>query len=208
MIYLSESNKDFVEAIKRVENNVASAKKRGEYKKVQDIWKWFPGKSPEGGLPTLAWGHKLTQREWADKKVYFIDPVLKQEVYKDFRYGLTDAEVEAVLKMDLNEAEDLASVDWDKYVGFENKMLFKDLPDKYKGVLVNLVFNAGPLAKKGKFVWTTVARGIQNKDDALVIRGMVTSYKRPDGVRVQLTSRAIEIGKALNLPWQILLKKT
>jgi hypothetical protein len=201
---LADNNKDFVEAIKRVENNLSLAKKRGEYKDVQGTWKWFPGKSPEGGLPMLAWGHKLTQKEWSDKKVYFIDPVLKQEVYKDFRYGLTDSEVDAVLRMDLNEAEELAGADWDKYIGFESKLLFKDLPDKYKGVLVNLVFNAGPLAKKGKWVWNTVTRGIQQKDDAIVVRGMVTSYKRPDGVRVQLTTRAIEIAKGLGLPWQIL----
>lgn len=203
-MHLAETNPKFVEAIKTVENNITIAKRRGEYKDVQGVWKWFPGKSPEGGLPTLAWGHKLTQKEWTDKRVYFIDPVLKQEVYKDFRYGLVDAEVEAILKMDLNEAEDLASVDWDKYIGFENKMPWSTLPDKYKGVLINLVFNSGPLVKKGKWVWTTIVRGIKANDDTLVAQGMVTSYKRPDGVRVRLTSRAKEIAKCLGLPYQIL----
>ena len=205
-MYLAETNKGFVEAIKRVENNYLLAKKRGEYKDVQGTWKWFPGKSPEGGLPTLAWGHKLTNKEWADKRIYFIDPVLNQEVYKDFRYGLTDAEVDAVLKMDLIEAEQLASVDWDKYIGFDSGQTWDKLPDKYKGVLINLVFNAGPLVKKGRWVWNTVARGIKQGDDALVVRGMVTSYKRPDGVRVQLTSRALEIAKGIGLPYQILRK--
>lgn len=206
MIYLAETSPDFVEAIKRVENNLALAKKRGEYKQVQTVWKWFPGKSPEGGLPTLAWGHKLTNKEWSEKKIKFIDPTLNQPVAKDFRYGLTDAEVEAILKGDLKEAEDLASNDWDKYVGFETGQTWDKLPDKYKGVLVNLVFNAGPLVKNGKWIWNTVTRGIKQGDDALVVKGMVTSYKRPDGVRVKLTSRAIEIAKGLGLPYQILQK--
>jgi hypothetical protein len=204
--YLCESSKDFVEAIKRVENNVAIAKRRKEYKQVNGNgeWRWFPGVSPEGGLPTLAWGHKLTSKEWSDKKIYFTDPKLNQQVFKDFRYGLTDEQVEAVLKDDLKAAEDLARSDWNKYIGWEQKKPFEELPNKYKGVLINLVFNAGSLAKKGKFIWTTVAKGILQDDDATVTKGMVTSYKRPDGVRVRLTTRAVEIAKGVGLPWQIL----
>jgi len=204
--YLCDTSKEFVEAIKRVENNLSSAKKRGEYKQVNGNgeWRWFPGASPEGGLPTLAWGHKLTSKEWADKKIWFTEPTLGTKVFKDFRYGLTDAQVEAVLKDDLKEAEDLAMSDWNKYLGWEQKKPFETLPDKYKGVLINLVFNAGSLAKKGKFIWTTVARGILQGDDTVVTKGMVTSYKRPDGRRVQLTTRAIEIAKGLGLPWQVL----
>jgi GH24 family phage-related lysozyme (muramidase) len=202
--YLADSSKDFVEAIKRVENNLHSAKRRGEYKQINGgEWRWFPGKSPEGGLPTLAWGHKLTSKEWSEKKIYFTDPTLNQRVFKDFRYGLTDAQVDAVLKDDLKIAEDLAKSDWNKY----QPKPFEELPPKYKGVLVNLTFNAGALAKKGKFIWTTVARGILQGDDAVVTRGMVTSYKRPDGVRVKLTTRAVEIAKGLGLPWQILVEK-
>lgn len=201
--YLSDRSVEFVEAIKRVENNLSIAKRRGEYKQVNGNgeWRWFPGASPEGGLPTLAWGHKLTPKEWADKKIWFTDPTLGSPVAKDFRYGLVDLQVDAVLKDDLKKAEDLARSDWDKYNASKP---FAELPDKYKGVLINLVFNAGGLAKQGKFIWTTVARGINQGDDAVVTKGMVTSYKRPDGVRIKLTTRAIEIAKGLGLPWQIL----
>lgn len=206
--YLADLSNDFVEAIKRVENNLHSAKKRGEYKQINGSeWRWFPGKSPEGGLPTLAWGHKLTAKEWSEKKIYFTEPTLNQIVSRDYRYGLTDDHVEAVLRDDLRKAEDLARSDWNKYIGWDQKKPFEELPIKYKGVLVNLTFNAGALAKKGKFIWSTVAKGILQGDDAVVTRGMVTSYKRPDGVRVKLTTRAIEIAKGLGLPWQILVEK-
>jgi hypothetical protein len=204
--YLSQRSKDFVEAIKRVENNYTIAKRRGEYKQINGSseWRWFPGASPEGGLPTLAWGHKLTQKEWAEKKVTFFDETLKQHVSKNFNYGLTDEQVTYLLMDDLKTSEDLARSDWNKYIGWDQKRPFEGLPDKYKGVLINLTFNAGALAKKGKFVWTTVAKGILANDDVTVTKGMVTSYKRPDGVRVRLTTRAVEIAKGLGLPWQAL----
>lgn len=199
-------SKEFIEAIKRVENNVTLAKRSGEYKQVNGNgeWRWFPGKSPEGGLPTLAWGHKLTAKEWANKRIEFVDLTLNQVVSKDFRYGLTDEQVEQVLKDDLMKAEVLACSDWDKYHGIAAKKLFATLPDKYKGVLINLTFNSGALAKKGKFVWTTVAKGILSDNDEQVTKGMVTSYKKPNGQRVQLTTRAIEIAKGLGLPWRVI----
>lgn len=199
MIFLADNNPDFVKAIKEVENNVAIAKKRGEYKEVQGEWLWFPGKSPEGGLPTLAWGHKLTNVEWETKHIEYEDSKLKQMVSKDFRYGITDDQAHALLVRDLCLHEILAKRDWDNY----NKELpYEKLPDKYKGVLVNLTFNAGGLAKRGKFIWTTVQRGIKNNDDTTVAKGMVTSYKNPKGQRITLTTRAVAIAKALGLPWQ------
>lgn len=212
MIYLADSNPKFVEGIKTVENNIARAKKVGEYKQVpvssiystNSEWRWFPGKSPEGGLPTLAWGHKITPKEWSEKKIHFV--INGQQESKDFRYGLTDEEVNAVLRADLFDAEESAQRDWDNYHGKRMNRLWESLPDKYKGAMVNLVFNSGPLAKKGAWIWNTVARGIEANDDKKVVQGMVTSYKKPNGERVSLTTRAKEIGKALGLPWQTLGK--
>lgn len=202
MNHLATTNPAFVEAIKSVENNIALAKKSGEYKNVDGVWLWFPGRSPEGGLPTLAWGHKLTQAEWSSKRITFEDGTSK-----DFRYGLNDESVNYILIKDLNKAEDIASNDWDRYLGVENKKPWESLPDKYKGVLINLCFNAGSLVKKGKWVWSTVAKGILANDDVMVTKGMVTSYKKPDGTRVQLTTRAETIAKALGLPWQAITQK-
>ena len=67
---LTDTNPEIIEAIKAIENNIPLAKKRGEYKQanLNGEWRWFPGKSPEGGLPTLGYGHKLTKSEWADKR--------------------------------------------------------------------------------------------------------------------------------------------
>lgn len=204
MIYLADSYPEFVQAIKTVENNIVLAKRSGEYKQTNGNgeWRWFPGKSPEGGLPTLAYGHKFTDKEWSEKKVKYIDHKLNQEVTKDFRYGLTDEEVNALLLSDLREYEDRTKQDWERY----QKTPYDNLLDKYKGVLVNLCYNAG-LVKKGAWVWKTVAAGIHANDPAKVVEGMVTTYKRPDGKRVRLTSRALEIAKALNLPTEALTEK-
>jgi hypothetical protein len=49
---------DFVEYIKNVENGVKS----GFNKNL-----WFPHKSPEGGFPTIAYGHKLTSSQDVNK---------------------------------------------------------------------------------------------------------------------------------------------
>lgn len=199
MIFLADTNPQFVEAIKQVENNVALAKKKGEYKDVQGEMRWFPGKSPEGGLPTLAWGHKLTPKEWETKRIEYVDPKLNQVVSKDFRYGISDEIAYALLIRDLCRHEIQAQRDWDTYHGKDKP--YESLPDKYKGVLLNLCFNAG-LVKNGKWIWNTVAKGIKSGNDVEVVRGMVTKYRTPKGNWVSLTSRAEVIAKALSLPWK------
>lgn len=199
------TNTKFVEAIKHVENNYALAKRSGEYKQTNGNgeWRWFPGKSPEGGTPTLAWGHKLTESEWAAKKVSFIDPKIKEPVARDFRYGLTDEEAHALLIKDIDEHEEQARRDWNRY---QEKPTYDELPEKYKMVLVNLVYNAG-LVKKGKWIWNTAAAGIKAGDDKKVASGMVTSYKTPGGVWRKLTSRAIDMAKVIGLPYDHLEEK-
>src|SRR4051812_29556692 len=62
------NNTKFIEALKEVENSKKAAERRGTYKNVQGEWRWFTDKSPEGGLPTLAYGHKLTPQEWNTKR--------------------------------------------------------------------------------------------------------------------------------------------
>lgn len=214
MNFLADRSPDFVKAIKEVENNYSLAKKSGEYKQVSkggnsegtnDEWRWFPGKSPEGGLPTLAWGHKITPKEWETKRVEFVDPKLNQMVSKDFRYGITDEEANALLLRDLCVRELLCEKDWNTYHGKAANRPYSELPDKYKGVLLNLCFNAG-LVKKGVWIWKTVAKGILANNDKTVTLGMVTSYKTPRGKWVKLTSRAEKMADALGLPSKVLFE--
>ena len=185
------NNAKFVQAIKDVENNYALARRSGEIKPtgVSGEFVWFPGKSPEGGLPTLAWGHKLTPSEWESKKIYG----------KSFAHGMTDADVHGILLQDIENCENRAAKDWDRYQGDKAKMPWSSLKEAYRAVLVNLAFNAG-LVKEGKWVWNNVAKGIIAGDDNLVVSSMVTSYKKPDGTRVRLTSRAKLIAEAMGLP--------
>jgi hypothetical protein len=191
------NNAKFVQAIKDVENNYALAKRSGEIKPtgVSGEIVWFPGKSPEGGLPTLAWGHKLTPTEWEKKMIYG----------KSFAHGMTDAEVHEVLLKDLTIAEARSAKDWNIYQGDKAKMPWDSLKEAYRAVLVNLAFNAG-LVKEGKWVWNNVAKGIIAGDDNLVVSSMVTSYKKPDGTRVRLTTRAKRIAEAMGLPTTSLAK--
>ena len=111
------NNPQFIQALKTVENNQQAAKRRGTYKEVQGEWRWFPDKSPEGGLLTLAYGHKLSPEEWSNKRVSFNDPNTGELSSKDFRYGITDAQAEALLKKDVSEKEAIAKRDWDHYQG-------------------------------------------------------------------------------------------
>jgi len=55
-----------------------------------DKQRWFPHKSPEGGNPTIAFGHKLTDREVASGR---------------FKNGLTDEEALRLFEKDLRSAE-------------------------------------------------------------------------------------------------------
>lgn len=201
-MYLTETNPEFVEAIKRVENNVDRAKRTGEYKDGR----WFPGKSPEGGLPTLAYGHKITQTEWSSKRIVVGD------TSKDFRYGLQDNEVEIVLKRDLNHAEDLAQSDWNKYIYPDpstneprESLKWENLKAGYRMVLVDKVFNTGPLVKKGAWVWKSLTAAVVAGRDEDVVKASPAKYHTPDGELRVLTNRAIEICKAAKLPWQILV---
>lgn len=58
-----------------------------------DKQRWFPHKSPEGGNPTIAFGHKLTDREVASGR---------------FKNGLTDEEALRLFEKDLRGAEQTA----------------------------------------------------------------------------------------------------
>jgi len=103
--------KKLEDIIKKFENN--KEYKGGGWNKSKQ--RWFPHKSVEGGLPTIAYGHKLLPGE-------------------DFSKGLTEDEAIKLLRKDLQRAESIAKgmiKNWDK------------LPSDYKIALINSVYRGG-----------------------------------------------------------------
>lgn len=79
-------NSKLAAVIKNFENN--KAYKPGGWDPIKK--RWFHHPSPEGGNPTIAFGHKLTDSDMSTNR---------------FANGLTDAEANTLLQTDLNDAE-------------------------------------------------------------------------------------------------------
>jgi GH24 family phage-related lysozyme (muramidase) len=129
-------DQSFIDYIKTVEN----AEKLG-YDKQKKLW--FPHKSFEGGSDTIGYGHKIQSDE-------------------DFSKGITDEQVNALLKKDLEKAK--AQV----YKEIGNRQLTK----KQLEIFVDFVFNMGTLKKFPKFKDAV----LKNDIDA-----MKSQYKRYSG---------------------------
>lgn len=184
------TNQKFIDALKSVENSV-----RAGWDKKKSLW--FPHKSPEGGSPTIAYGHK----------------VLNVQEHEVFKKGITEEQALKLLEEDMKTAYDNAKEDWDKWVQNSTTILsnplFEELPEKYQGVLVNLAYNTGSLKNKsGKYGWPNLSNRIvdatldptdKSKDHA-VRTGMVTTFLNPKtGKRERLTTRAYQIADALGI---------
>ena len=76
---------DFMKKVMQWENN--KAYKPGGWN--ADKQRWFPHKSPEGGLPTIAYGHKLTPSDVRSDR---------------FKNGISDSDAKELLKNDLFSA--------------------------------------------------------------------------------------------------------
>ena len=184
------TNSKFIEALKSVENSV----KAGFDKKKQ---LWFPHRSLEGGMPTIAYGHK----------------VLNVQEHEVFNKGITEEQALKLLEQDMKTAYDNAQEDWDKWIQHNttllNNPLFEELTEKYQGVLVNIAYNTGSLKnRKGVYGWPNLSKRIvaatldpTNKDkDKAVREGMVTTYYNPKRKRRErLTTRAYQIADALGI---------
>lgn len=110
----------FIELIKNWENN--KDYKPGGWNKTKQ--RWFPHRSPEGGTPTIAYGHKLTSKDVASGK---------------FQNGIADAEALKLLESDLmiarGKAIDLVSS-------------YSKLPGNTQRALINACYR-GELSRKG-----------------------------------------------------------
>lgn len=126
----------FIDYIKRVENQ---GKAGFDAKKNL----WFPHKSFEGGSDTIGYGHKLQKGE-------------------DYSSGITDAQAQELLKIDLSKAK---------------QQVYKELggvklTPQQEEMFIDFVFNMGTLKKFPKFTQAVL------KND---LEGMKDQYKRYAG---------------------------
>jgi len=175
---------DFVDVIKEVENSI----KLG-YDNTDKTWKPHP--SLEGGTPTIAYGHKLLQRD--------IDngDVLVKGVFEPL-YGLSDDAANDLLIQDIKNAEARVFGEWNATT---TDVLSGNIPLKYRAVLAALAFNIGTLRNPstGNWAWPNLKKAILENNDKKVREEMVTSYKTPSGTRVRLTERAKAVADAIGL---------
>lgn len=120
--------------------------------------KWLPHKSVEGGNDTIAYGHKLDDKEQAGNFIRMPDGTRK--FLKDG--GLTEEEALVLLQGDIAEHRAIAEVEWDS-ANPDNP--FSSLQPRDQDILTELTFNIGTLNnKKGKFGWPELAKGIESGD--------------------------------------------
>lgn len=113
--------------------------------------KWYPHASPEGGLDTIAYGHKLTSSN--------------SPYYK----GITDEQAEALLLKDVLENQALAKKQVDAKFG---EGTFDSLPQDRQMLLVDYQYNLGSLKEFPKFVKAVVEGDTET---------MIAEHKRYSG---------------------------
>lgn len=172
----------FVEVHKEVENSVKAG-----YDPGTKTWK--PHGSLEGGTPTIAYGHKLEQRDIDNGDIF-----IKGVPYPV--WGLPDDMATALLIQDLREAEAVAFGQWNTV---NTDILSGSLSLKYRAVLTAVVFNAGGFLHHGKNGWPKLFKAIRDDDEQRVREEMLTSYHAPNGMRIYLTQRRDAIADAIGL---------
>jgi GH24 family phage-related lysozyme (muramidase)/GNAT superfamily N-acetyltransferase len=145
---------DFIEFIKRLEN---------ESKVGYDTKKnlWFPHVSPEGGLKTIGYGHKLRKEN-------------------EFKNGISEHEVIKLLNQDLNDAKQKVY----DYIKRKYNLVNIILNKHQLEMLTELVFNIGSPDKFPKFI-DAVLRKDWNKAKQEYKR----SYTDSAGNRKELVKR-------------------
>lgn len=144
-------SKEFISYIKSVENGAKVGFKNGM---------WYPHNSPEGGLPTIAYGHKVSSTS----------------ELKTVINGISDADAERLLKHDLETAR--------KKVYDDIKSMFDvqiPLDQRQEEMLTDFTFNLGTLKGFPKFV-----KAVLNKDWATVNKEYKRTFKDKDGTRHEL----------------------
>lgn len=175
-------NHMFVKGVASVENSI---RKGFNIKRSR----WFPHASIEGGRPTLAYGHKVTPQEEATNTVVIDGVSVAFETD-----GLTELQAVNLLKQDIDHHEEIARKHWNMHF---QRTPYDTLEEKYRGILVDLVFNTGRLATKHEFIWKRLGLYIKAKDDHMVLKSSVPSFKDTKGDRHFLSERRKTIAISL-----------
>ena len=122
--------KKYKQDLKTQENSIKAG-----YNKAQD--KWYPHGSPEGGNPTIGYGHKLTDAE-----------------ISKYNKGVTSGQIEELLTSDILKHQTIAENMIDKKYG---KGTFDRLPQTSQMLLVDYAYN-GVLGKFPTFTDAVVKR--------------------------------------------------
>lgn len=133
---------------------------------------WSPHASPEGGLDTIGYGHKITQAE---------------EDAGTYKKGISDADAIKLFRADIKKHADIVRKDVED---------FDDLPKKYQDVLVNIAFNTGSV-KANK--WPSLLKAMRAGDDKKVREESVTSFTDASGKKGLLKTRSKKIADAAGL---------
>lgn len=147
-------SKSFISFIKTLEN----AQRSGFDEKLK---LWFPHDSPEGGLPTIAYGHKVHRNELCE-----------------LSRGISDVRATEILLLDIESA-------YSAVVNYVTTRIGEyDLSEKQSEMLVEFAFNLGTLRGFPKFVKSVVGEnwGVSKKE-------CIRYYTDSSGKRHELSRR-------------------
>lgn len=155
--------------IKHVENGI-----RLNWSK--ESGKWTPHDSEEGGLPTIAYGHKIKSQSELDDIIA--------------RGGVTEKEAISLFNSDMADAESKARSAYEKeYVGRK----WDSLDKLGKLMLTEIVFNVGSLTESGEYFWPYLTKAIHNKDYTEASGQLSRTYTTKYGKKKSLRDRTDQL---------------
>lgn len=165
----------FYHALMEVENGI-----RLGWDREKELW--FPHESFEGGNPTIAYGHKLTDLEFKENF---------------FGRGITEKQATQLMIDDFEHHFYQAEREFKVFYAAET---YAALPEAYKMLLGEIRFNVGSLFRRdGKFGWPKLAQAMINKDNDGVRKEGMRFATSADGDKIPLTSRVNKIYTALGI---------
>lgn len=127
---------------------------------------WFPHESPEGGLPTIAYGHKIENNAELAR----------------MNKGITDSEAERLLKNDIEDAWEKVKKDLHTIT----RGVTIPLSGEQKEMFIDYAFNLGTIKGFPEFV-----KAVLNKDWNKAKKEYVRTYKDKSGVKHQLARNKV-----------------
>lgn len=145
---------------------------------------WRPHKSPEGGLDTIGYGHKLVP---SDKSITILD-----REFNLFTDKVPHKYIMALLKMDILRKEKLAAYQFSQHTPIKGKK-WEDLDILQRAILTEINFNAG-LVKDGKWGWPSLAKAMEANNITDTLKEL-DRFFTVDGEKRPLKSRVNRMRK-------------